>query len=435
VKRVVLLLLVLGLLCGCRLNFASVGTWSAEAPPPMLISATSAVPLADGRVALLGGFVQQTGQATSQVLIFDPSLNKWETGAPMPEPVGYGAVVTRLRDGAVLVAGGAGANGLVGDSWLYDPSRNSWSRAGSLNTPRDLPNFAVLTDGRVLVAGGAIPLAQPIQLSNGETINEKAVAGAELFDPATKTWSPAGQLNAASTYLTLVALPHGGALAAGGCAGYGYSGPIQAGTGAASSTAEVFDPQTLRWKLTTPMPEPRCDASGVPLSDGRALIVGGVQGSTSTAVIFDPGGRRWTATGVVASGGTSPILLANGRVMLPNVQLGPRQGNVLTVLVGGQIFDPASGDWSYVTTTSVPVSSFYLQEGGTSLSFALSSGDAIVLLQTVALAFHPNARPPAGQILDSTGLTLSLLAVAGLLALVLLLVYVRGVTPRGESMS
>jgi hypothetical protein len=273
-----LLLLLLELLGGCRLNFASIGTWSVEAPPPMPISATSAVPLADGRVALIGGFVQQTGQATSQVLIFNPSLNKWETGAPMPEPVGYGAVVTRLHDGTVLVAGGAGANGLVGDSWLYDASRNSWSRAGSLNTPRNLPNFAVLTDGRVLVAGGAIPLAQPIQLSNGESVNEKAIAGAELFDPVTRTWSPAGQLSAPSTYLTLVALPHGGALATGGCAGYGYAGPIQAGTGASSSSAELFDPTTLAWKSTTPMPEPRCDASGVLLRDGRALWLAASRG-------------------------------------------------------------------------------------------------------------------------------------------------------------
>jgi hypothetical protein len=431
VKRLTTLLILLGLMSGCRLNFSSIGSWSVETPPPAPISTSAVVPLADGRVLLLGGFNQQSGQATSKVLIFDPRRNVWETGAPMPEPVGYGAIVTRLHDGTVLVAGGAGANGLIWGTWLYDPGRDSWSRAGSLHTPRDLPNFAVLTDGRVLVAGGAVPLAQPIQLSNGETINEKAVAASELFDPLTKTWSPAGQLNPSSTYLTLVALPHGGALAAGGCAGYGYSGPIEAGTGAASSVAELFDPQTVTWTSTTPMPEPRCDAGGVQLQDGRAFLAGGDQGSTPTAVIFDPMSRLWTLAGSVTGG--TPIELADGRVLLANFEIGPQPGRIGTAFVGGQVFDPASGDWNFATTTSVSVSSLFLQQGGSPETVALPNGDAIVLLETVALAFHPDTSPPAGQVLDSSGFTILLSALASFFGLLLAIGYILGNRPRGAS--
>jgi Galactose oxidase, central domain len=428
VKRAIPLLIT-ALLSGCQLNFSSAGTWTVESAPPAPISTSAVVTLADGRVALIGGFVQQTGQPTAQVLIFDAARNGWGTGAPMPEPVGFGAVVAPLHDGTVLVAGGAGAKGLIGDTWLYDPARNSWRRAGNLRVPRDQPSFAVLSDGRVLVAGGSVPLAQPVQLSNGQSITEGPVAGAEIFDPTTRAWSPAGRLSAARTFISLVALPNGAALAAGGCEGLGFAGPVQVGTGAASKAAELFDPQSLSWSSTVPMPAARCGASAVPLQDGRAFIAGGDQGSGRSAVTFDPVRHSWTFAGTVAGvvAGPPPIVLANGKVLLPNFELGPQQGRVGTAFVGGQLFDPASGDWNFATTTSVLVSSLFLNEGGSPEAVALPNGEAIVLLQTVALAFHPNESPPAAQILDSTGLTILLLALAALLALLLLLWYVRGV--------
>jgi hypothetical protein len=428
VKRLTTLLILLGLMSGCRLNFSSIGSWSVETPPPAPISTSAVVPLADGRVLLLGGFNQQSGQATSQVLIFDPRRNVWESGAPMPEPVGYGAVVARLHNETVLVAGGQGANGPVGDTWLYEPGANAWSRAGSLHEARYQPSFAVLTDGRVLVVGGSIPLAQPIQLATGETVNEQVIASAEIFDPGTKAWSQAGQLSSGRIHVSLVALPGGAALAAGGCSGASFQG-------GAISKVELFEP-TGHWIRTTSLPEPRCGSSGLALKDGRAFVVGGSSdtGSLPGALTFDPRNHRWTSLGTVGDQSSIPILLADGRVLLPEVQTGPVQGRVLTAFVGGQIFDPAAGDWTYVTTTAVPLSSIYLQQGGTSLPVSLPTGDAIVLLQTVVLAFHPDTSPPAPQILDSSGLAILLSALASFLGLLLAIGYVVG-TRRGASVT
>jgi hypothetical protein len=243
-------------------------------------------------------------------------------------------------------------------------------------------------------------------------------------------------LSAARTFISLVALPHGMALAAGGCEGLGFAGAFQVGTGSASRTAELFDPQSLSWSSTMPMPAARCGASAVQLQDGRAFIVGGDQGSGSTAVMFDPRGDSWTFAGTVAGvvAVPPPIVLADGRVLLANFEIGPQHGRVGSAFVGGQVFDPASGDWNFATTTSVLVSSLFLNEGGSPETVALPNGEAIILLQTVALAFHPNLTPPAGQLLDSTGLTVLLLALAALLAFLLLLGYVRGVRPRGASL-
>jgi hypothetical protein len=122
-------------------------------------------------------------------------------------------------------------------------------------------------------------------------------------------------------------------------------------------------------------------------------------------------------------------------VLLANFEIGPQQGRVGTALVGGQLLDPASGDWNFATTTSVLVSSLFLNEGGSPEGVALPNGEAIVLLQTVALAFHPNESPPAAQILDSTGLTLLLLTAAGLLALLLLIGYLLGFRPQRSSIA
>jgi hypothetical protein len=426
-KPFIPVLLAFGLLLSaCQLNLSSVGTWSVVAAPPVPISTSSVVPLADGRVAFLGGVVQETGLPSPQVLIFDPVRNTWVQGAPMPEAIGFGAVVTRLQDGTVLVAGGSGGpNGLVTDTWTYDPARNSWTRAGSMRILSDQPSFTVLTDGRVLVAGGLVPLDQPIQLSNGQTINEKPIAAAELFDPRTRTWSPAGQLSAARGFVTLISMPNGAALAAGGCSGLGFlAGAVfQQGTGEAFRAADVFDPQKLTWTPTTPMPATRCGATGVSLLDGRAFIAGGDQGAVPSAVIFDLARRSWTPVG--AATGT-PVVLADGRVLIPGYQVGPQRGRVGTEFVGGQIFDPASGAWSVTTTTAVPVSAFLLIQGLNPVAVALPNGDAFVLLETVAITFHPNVAPPPAQVLESSGLTLLLLGVAAILGLLLLVGYLLG---------
>jgi hypothetical protein len=128
-------------------------------------------------------------------------------------------------------------------------------------------------------------------------------------------------------------------------------------------------------------------------------------------------------------------VLADGRVLLPNLEIGSQQGRVGIAYVGGQVFDPSSGNWDFATTASVSVASLFLQEGGSPEVVPLPNGDAVVLLQTVALAFHPALSPPAGQVLDSTGLTIVLLGAAALMGLLLLLGYVRGLRPSGASIA
>jgi galactose oxidase-like protein len=63
--------------------------------------------------------------------------------------------VTLLTNGKVLVAGGLDAsNGYLASAELYDPASGTWTATGSLGTARAFHTATLLTNGKVLVAGG-----------------------------------------------------------------------------------------------------------------------------------------------------------------------------------------------------------------------------------------------------------------------------------------
>ncbi|MDX6698165.1 MAG: trimeric autotransporter adhesin, partial [Solirubrobacteraceae bacterium] len=95
---------------------------------------------------------------------------------------------TLLSDGKVLVAGGQGTSGTLASAELYDPATNTWSAAGTLTTPRASHTATLLSNGKVLAAGG--------------TDDNGVLASAELYDPATNSWSAAGSLTTARAYHT-----------------------------------------------------------------------------------------------------------------------------------------------------------------------------------------------------------------------------------------
>jgi hypothetical protein len=279
----------------------------------------------------------------------------------------------------------------------------------------------------VLIAGGSVFLETPVQLPDGSPTNFGFTKSAEIFDPQTSSWTLAGSMQIARGSMTLIAQQGGGALAAGGCpyASQAFN------TGDALSSAEVFAPATGAWTLTKPMPEARCGAGGLLLRDGRTLLVGGspsnVQvGSITDAVLYDPNKQEWAAAGSTVSGASAPVLLADGRVFLAAVQAGPVNGHLVPLVVGGQLFDPQSGDWSFATSTPVLVT-FRVGLDQLRPIVGTSGRAAVVLLDTadLALSFDPDGKPPPGLILDSTGLALVLGAIAAALCLGLAIPFIR----------
>ncbi|MEO6969667.1 MAG: kelch repeat-containing protein [Chthoniobacterales bacterium] len=76
---------------------------------------------------------------------------------------------TLLSSGQVLVAGGVNPSGFIVSAELYDPATGSWSATGSLATARAYHTATLLPSGQVLVAGGEA--------------GGLALASAELYDP------------------------------------------------------------------------------------------------------------------------------------------------------------------------------------------------------------------------------------------------------------
>src|SRR5438093_700005 len=94
----------------------------------------------------------------------------------MATPRAYHAAV-RLQSGKVLVVGGQNSTGRIGSAEVYDPATNSWTSAGSLATPRATFGGAVLLpSGKVIVSGG---------ITNGNVL----LSSTEIYDPVSNSWS------------------------------------------------------------------------------------------------------------------------------------------------------------------------------------------------------------------------------------------------------
>ena len=87
---------------------------------------------------------------------------------------------------------------------LYDPASRTWTATGSLNTARFSHTATLLQNGAVLVAAGEAA--------------GSVFASAELYDSASGTWPSTGSLHNARTFHTATVLQDGTALVAGGLA-------------------------------------------------------------------------------------------------------------------------------------------------------------------------------------------------------------------------
>ena len=135
---------------------------------------------------------------------------------------------TLLSDGKVLVAGGA-PFAQAATSEIYDPVAQTWTNSGPLSTGRGFHTATLLQDGRVVVTGG--------QSAN------QLLASTEVYDLPSGRWSSAGPLNEARESHTATLLTNGLILVAGGFPNI--------------ASAEVFDPASGQWELTSSMNAPR----------------------------------------------------------------------------------------------------------------------------------------------------------------------------------
>jgi Kelch motif protein/galactose oxidase-like protein len=175
-----------------------------------------------------------------------------------------------LATGKVLITGGSDPSGSVlASAELYDPATGTFTPTGSMGTSRQLYLSTLLPSGKVLVAGGS-------------TSGGGILASAELYDPTTGTFSPTGSMGTARVQIANPTnlLPNGKVLIAGG---------VTSG-GVFLASAELYDPATGTFSPTGSMGTARLAYALALLPTGKVLIAGGYNssGSLASAELYTP---------------------------------------------------------------------------------------------------------------------------------------------------
>jgi autotransporter-associated beta strand protein len=244
--------------------------------------------------------------------LYDASSGTWSATDSL-EDARIGHTATLLSDGKVLVAGGDA----LGTAELYDPAAGHWTPTGSLITARGGHTATLLLDGKVLVTAG-----------------DATGVSAELYDPATGVWTATGSMATVRSGHTATLLPNGQVLVAGG----------HNNTSGVLASAELYDPATGVWTATGSMANKRELHTATLLSNGQALVAGGSSGhgALATAELYDPATGMWTLT---------PDRMATKRyfhtaTLLPNGQVLVAGGYNSGYLTSSELYDPTMGMWT-----------------------------------------------------------------------------------------
>lgn len=360
------------------------GRWSKTAGLDKVRTEFALVSLADGR-ALVAGGRNTSDESFSSAWVFDPVTEEWSKVGLMDKARAAPAAAV-LHDGRVLVAGGYFAfepaysptRGTVIDlaayrarpsdddrsrvplddvdvppggramatAEVFDPRTGTWSTTGSMRYARAGAVAVTLSDGRVLVFGSTTDAGQGAVIVDGG-----ALSTAEIYDPTTGRFSPAGELSGfdvdppawASDFMgggdvgrvgTLVALDDGGAMLVGHTEWQKHSADF--------STSYRFDPKKKAWSEIEQAfvsvwdngPRERSWSSSgrdlggslaMTLADGRVLVAGGggmlMESRTPVvraARLYDPTTNTWSKVPKmpVARTGATAVLLDDGSVLV-----------------------------------------------------------------------------------------------------------------------
>ncbi len=236
---------------------------------------------------------------------------------------------TVLNNGLVLIAGGfKGWNfdpsSSLSSAELYNPATGTFTHTGSLSTARSNHTATLLNNGTVLIVGGA----------GCCDTHSQSLASAELYNPATGNFSyTTGSLNTARDRHTATLLNNGMVLITSG-----------EDNGEDLASAELYDPATGTFTPTGSMNTARQEAMATLLNDGMVLVAGGetfwTGGFIASAELYNPATGTFTyTTGNMNSGRAefTATLLNNGMVLMAG---GFWDNN------SAELYDPASGTFT-----------------------------------------------------------------------------------------
>jgi len=284
--------------------------------------------LPSDKILVAGG--AQGNAVLNQAEIYDPSSNSFSPTSPMTAARDF-QTATLLVNGNVLVAGGFSSNGAstgtTNTAEIYYPATGLWAPTSSMGTPRENATATLLPDGSVLVAGG-------YDSNTAQYLNT-----AEIYYSTSATWVQVpNTMTARRGFDTATLLQNGKVLIVGGV-----------NSGGALKAAEIYDPATETFSATGSLPQPLYQHTATLLPDGKVLIAGGDTGSgeTAAAYLYDPGAGTFTVTGSlnVPRFNHTATLLPDGKVLVAG---GIQASN--TALNSVEIFSEETQSWANLTT-------------------------------------------------------------------------------------
>jgi large repetitive protein len=373
-------------------------TWAPSVGPMSVArSGQTATLLTDGEVLVAGG-------GTNTADLYDPATGTFTATGSM-SVARTNATATLLPNGNVLVAGGVDNGGRqVASAELYDPATGTFTPTGSMHTARSGHTATLLQDGKVLVAGGGCN--HHGSCDAGSFLDN--LSSAELYNPKTGTWSITGSMHFEREYFTATLIGNGDVLVAGGFANCDDSFCVD------NRQAELYHPATGTWSVTGSMHVAREQFTATLLTNGEVLAAGGLneggdggdQTPYADAELYNPRNGQWTQTGSMSeprAGQTAALLPGTGWVLATGG----------TSDATSEVFQPALGQWVPTGSMSTPrtaATATVLSDGNVLVTGGADNDGAPQATAEVyenspgpLVAFSPDSLTFGGQQVGTTG--------------------------------
>lgn len=219
-------------------------SWSRRAGAPLPLTEVAAAAFG-GQLWVAGGYAAD-GTPVPDVQVYDPAVDYWSAGPPLPEPVHHAALVS-TGDRLYLLGGYLEPDGTpTAAVRVLDPAAGTWQDAPPLPEPRAAG--AAAFDGTRIVYGGGV----------GPAGVSAAVLALEGDD-----WRPVGELSTAREHLA----------AAGGDATVWFLGGRTAGLDTNLAAVDVVSGGAVT--AGPDLPTPRGGVAGFSAPGAGACAAGG----------------------------------------------------------------------------------------------------------------------------------------------------------------
>jgi hypothetical protein len=219
----------------------------------------------------------------------------WTSSDESVATIDSGGVANAYNRGNTTIEASFGS---IAGSTTLDITAPRFIRVGSLKTSRGGHTATLLNNGKVLIVGG-----QGGYLTTQPT--------AELYDPATGTFSFTNSMSEDHFSHSATSLANGSVLIAGGsCSQCPVTDPLW---------AETYNPVTQAFTAVGSLSMARSFHTATLLNDGTVLFVGGYSsGLLTSAEVFDPATDTFVAAGGMTKGraGHTATLLPDGSVLI-----------------------------------------------------------------------------------------------------------------------